>query len=167
MKKAAAALWMLFTLGLCTAGMVSAQTEEYPVDQTAGPADSGLAVDIYGGVASFRWSDPGTTPDLSGAIWLAGINADIQPPESILMARLRGEMFGGKLEDDTPLVVNGEPLGTVKSDLRGFKFEGDVGLAARIDRWSVGPFAGVGFRWWEFDDVTWRSTYGRLGLRAK
>ncbi|HWI40363.1 MAG TPA: hypothetical protein VNX25_02615 [Verrucomicrobiae bacterium] len=127
------------------------------------PSLSRAETEFYGGVESFRWADRDQGFTLTGPVWLVGAAARIRPPQSILSVELRAEGFSGEIEDDGQ---------AIRTDVQGVKVLGDLGLAANLDQGVVlEPFAGLGVRWWEIDtdigDENWRSSFGRLGLRAK
>ena len=136
----------------------------------------------------------------SGPLFGAGAAGKLDLYQKSLMLKFKGELSGGQVDYDghtqqlPPLPSPPNPPNTpnplseipVKTDVGYFvaKAEADVGWRLSVEKFSLEPFAGLGYRWWLRDihsstamdrngnlvsvggtTETWQSLYTRFGGR--
>jgi hypothetical protein len=131
--------------------------------------------DVYGLIESFTWREfKESGAQLlreSGPLFGVGMSFR-HVDESKLTVKLRGELFGGKV-DYVGQTWGGQPVST-NVNYFGLKGEGDLGRKFMVaEKSSLEPFAGLGLRWWVRDisgsggyTEAWQTYYFRLGVRG-
>lgn len=136
----------------------------------------------------------------SGPLFGAGAAGKLDLYQKSLMLKFKGELFGGQVDYNgqtqklpdlpsppySPNTPNPQSEIPVKTNVGyfGAKAEADLGWRLRVEKASVEPFAGLGYRWWLRDihnstavdrngnlvsvggaTEIWQSLYTRIGAR--
>lgn len=142
------------------------------------PVVGAIESDVYLKVESFAWKEYNDSGSQllkeSGPIYGLGtlIKSDITKS---LTLKGKGELFGGSV-DYKGQTQAGKPVET-DTNYFGFKVEGDLGWKFMlVEKISLEPFAGLGYRWWIRDiqstgsaigyEEKWWSFYARLGIHS-
>ncbi|MBI4848624.1 MAG: outer membrane beta-barrel protein [Nitrospirae bacterium] len=133
--------------------------------------------DVYLKGESFTWKEFDNGGDQllkeSGPIYGVGGLAKLDIKS--LTLKIRGELFGGRIDYDGQ-TQEGTPVQT-DVDYLGVKIEGNIGYKFNLtERFSVEPFAGPGYRYWERDIKStslatgylekWSSVYVQAGIHS-
>ncbi len=142
------------------------------------PALAARETDIYLNVESFTWKEFDDSGKQiikeSGPIFGLGFSGKSDIAKALTF-KGKGELFGWRIDYDGQTQA-GTPLKT-KTDYFGFKVEGDLGWKFMVaEKYSLEPFAGLGWRWWlrnikDTDNAIggkelWSNIYARLGVRG-
>ncbi|KAF0220347.1 MAG: hypothetical protein FD174_1248 [Geobacteraceae bacterium] len=89
----------------------------------------------------------------SGPLFGAGAAGRVDLYEKTLMLKFKGELFGGQVDYDGQTQQDPDPTVSelpVKTDAWyfGAKAEADLGWRFLVEKVSIEPFAGLGYRWW-------------------
>lgn len=132
--------------------------------------------DVYAKAESFTWKEYDNGTQIlkeSGPIYGIGFKALFASRTKVaLTVRARAELFGGQVDYDGQTQV-GTPIHT-NTNYIGSKTEADLGLKFMLSETSsIGPFASLGYRYWERDIKSttsgigyiekWSSIYSRFG----
>lgn len=133
--------------------------------------------DVYLKGESFVWKefDNSGTQLLKESGPVFGVGGLAKLDINSLTLKMKGELFGGRIDYDGQ-TQDGTPVQT-DVDYLGVKIEGNIGYKFNLsERFSIEPFAGPGYRYWERDIKStsmatgylekWSTVYVQAGIHS-